>query len=104
MTKTPEEYVLQQVEDYKISDIVIKKGFKVIMTSSDLLTGTDRVAEASKNLNYEIFINVQGDEPFANPIDIESIAKQMIVKFTLHLWDLVIFGIQDIFIKILNFL
>ena len=40
-------------DDRRISEIVIKKGFQVIMTSSDLLTGTDRVAEASKNLNYE---------------------------------------------------
>ena len=57
-------------DDEKIADIVIKKGFKVIFTSSDLLTGTDRVAEASKNLNYEIFVNVQGDEPLIDHRDI----------------------------------
>ena len=57
-------------DDKKISDIVIKQGFKVIITPSDLLTGTDRVAEASKNLDYEIFINVQGDEPLIDHRDI----------------------------------
>ena len=57
-------------DDKKISDVVIKKGFQVIITSSNLLTGTDRVAEASKNLDYEIFINVQGDEPLIDPRDI----------------------------------
>ena len=66
--KTSNVYIA--TDDKKISDIVIKKGFKVIMTSSDLLTGTDRVAEASKNLNYEIFINVQGDEPLIDHRDI----------------------------------
>ena len=40
------------------------------MTSSDLLTGTDRVAAAAKNLNYDIFVNVQGDEPLIDPKDI----------------------------------
>ena len=40
------------------------------MTSSDLLTGTDRVAEAAKFLDYDIFVNVQGDEPLIEPIDI----------------------------------
>ena len=57
-------------DDKRISDTVIKKGFKVIITSPDLITGTDRVAEASKNLNYEIFINVQGDEPLIDHRDI----------------------------------
>ena len=34
------------------------------MTSKDCLTGTDRVAEASKKINSEFYINIQGDEPF----------------------------------------
>ena len=45
------------------------------MTSSRCLTGTDRVAEASKKLNAKIFINVQGDEPLVNPKDIKSIIR-----------------------------
>ena len=57
-------------DDKRISDTVTKKGFKVIITSPNLITGTDRVAEASKNLNYEIFINVQGDEPLIDHRDI----------------------------------
>ena len=57
-------------DNKKISELVVKKGFQVINTRSDLLTGTDRVAEASKNLNYEIFINVQGDEPLIDHRDI----------------------------------
>ena len=57
-------------DDKRISEIVIKNGFQVILTPSHLLTGTDRVAHASKNLNYEIFINVQGDEPLIDPKDI----------------------------------
>lgn len=57
-------------DNKKISELVIKQGFQVINTKSNLLTGTDRVAEASKNLNYEIFINVQGDEPLIDHRDI----------------------------------
>ena len=45
------------------------------MTSSTCLTGTDRVAEASKKLNSKIYINVQGDEPTINPNDIKKIIK-----------------------------
>ena len=64
-------------DDKRISDTVIKKGFKVIITSPDLITGTDRVAEASKNLDYEIFINVQGDEPLIEVEAINQLGKFM---------------------------
>ncbi len=35
-------------DDIRISKIVLRNGFQVIETPSNLLTGTDRVAEASK--------------------------------------------------------
>ena len=57
-------------DDNRISNLVSKNGFQAILTSPDLLTGTDRVAEASKNLDYEIYVNVQGDEPLIDPNDI----------------------------------
>ena len=40
--------------------------------SSELLTGTDRVAKAAFELDYEIFVNVQGDEPMVDPQDIQN--------------------------------
>ena len=41
-------------------------------------TGTDRVARcAEREPNVSWIINVQGDEPFANPNDILKVAKQM---------------------------
>ena len=58
-------------DDEKISDIVKKSGFSSLMTSSDALTGTDRVAEAAEMIDYDIYINVQGDEPLINPKDIQ---------------------------------
>ena len=64
------ENVFIATDDERISSIGSKYGFKYIMTNSELLTGTDRVAAASVNLNYDIFVNVQGDEPLVNPKDI----------------------------------
>ena len=57
-------------DDNRIVKICSKNGFNTILTDSDLLTGTDRVAQASKNLDYDIFVNVQGDEPLIEPLDI----------------------------------
>jgi len=57
-------------DNKRISNIVSKNGFKVILTNPNALTGTDRVAEAAKNLDYEIYVNVQGDEPLIDPNDI----------------------------------
>ena len=45
-------------------------GANVLMTSTSCLTGTDRIAEASKYINCDVVINVQGDEPIINPADI----------------------------------
>ena len=47
-----------------------ENGFNSIITGSDLLTGTDRVAAASLDLDYDIYVNVQGDEPLVDPNDI----------------------------------
>ena len=57
----------------KIASVVKKYGYNYIFTSSSCLTGTDRVAEASKKIRSKIFINVQGDEPTINPKDIKKV-------------------------------
>ena len=56
-----------------IANITLKEGYKTIITSKKCITGTDRVAEASKKIKSNVIINVQGDEPTINPIDIRKI-------------------------------
>jgi len=57
-------------DDARIADLVLKAGFKVEMTSSSCLTGTDRLAEVATKIKADIYVNVQGDEPLVNPDDI----------------------------------
>ena len=59
----------------KIANVVKKYGYDYIITSSNCLTGTDRVAEASKKIRSKIYLNVQGDEPTINPNDIKKVIK-----------------------------
>ena len=58
-------------DDTRIADLVAHYGYKVIMTSSLCETGTDRLAEACEHLDYDLYINVQGDEPLVSPVDIQ---------------------------------
>ena len=59
----------------KIGKLVEGYGYKYVLTSTKCLTGTDRIAEASKQIKGEIFINVQGDEPMVKPNDIKKVIK-----------------------------
>lgn len=70
-------------DNNKITKVVNKENYNVIMTSSKCLTGTDRVAEASKKIKSNIYINVQGDEPTINPSDIKKIIQAKI-KYPNH--------------------
>ena len=52
-----------------------KYGIQSIITSSNCLTGTDRVAETAVKFSKKIIINIQGDEPFINYKDIQKFIK-----------------------------
>lgn len=60
-------------DDQRIRDLCISKNMNCIMTGKECLTGTDRVFESSLQLEYEYFINVQGDEPILNPNDLSTL-------------------------------
>ncbi|MDO6515542.1 3-deoxy-manno-octulosonate cytidylyltransferase [Neptuniibacter sp. 2_MG-2023] len=69
------EHVYVATENKLIADTVTAAGFKVLMTDPNALTGTDRIAEAAEKLDYDVFINVQGDEPMVCPEDIKRCIK-----------------------------
>ena len=45
---------------------IINNGGKAIMSKNTHESGSDRIAEAIENLDVDIVINIQGDEPFIN--------------------------------------
>ncbi len=48
---------------------------EVLMTSSKHLSGTDRIAEVVANIDTEIVINIQGDEPMLDPKMIDDLVS-----------------------------
>ena len=63
-------------EDERIKQYCEIENIPVIMTSDNCLTGTDRLAEVSKSLNYDLYVNIQGDEPVIDPKSIEEIINE----------------------------
>ncbi len=67
---TPDQEILQAAESF---------GAKVCLTSDQHESGTDRCAEAlsKQKEDYDVVINVQGDEPLINPSQIDMLASNM---------------------------
>lgn len=66
------EDVYVATDDERIARTVEEAGFRFVMTGP-AHTGTDRIAEAAFEIDGDIFINVQGDEPLVDPEDILKI-------------------------------
>jgi len=68
-------------DDKRIQKAVLEFGGQVIMTSKKHNSGTDRIAEAIdiinklEDTNFDIIVNIQGDEPFIYPEQIDSVIK-----------------------------
>ena len=64
-------------DDQRIFDAVEAFGGKVVMTRSDHKSGTDRIEEAAEKIggDYDVVVNVQGDEPFIQASQIETVCK-----------------------------
>lgn len=66
--------VVVATDDERIFDHVLNFGGEAMMTNADHQSGTDRVAEVAACFpSATIIVNVQGDEPFINPQQIEAV-------------------------------
>ncbi len=64
-------------DDDRIAEAVKSFGGKVVMTSETHRSGTDRCREAYDNIGSQadVVINIQGDEPFIDPLQLKQIKK-----------------------------
>ena len=65
--------VLVATDDERVRACVEDFGGEVMMTPEDLPSGTDRVAYVARELDGEIVVNVQGDEPFIEPRAVDTL-------------------------------
>lgn len=75
------EHIYVATDDDRIKNHVLGFGGKVVMTSPDHRSGTDRCAEAAKTITehegirFEVIINIQGDEPFIQTEQLELVCS-----------------------------
>jgi 3-deoxy-manno-octulosonate cytidylyltransferase (CMP-KDO synthetase) len=68
--------VVVATDDQRIADNVLSFGGEVVLTASTHPSGTDRCWDALQQLKdqYQYVINIQGDEPFIDPKQIDELA------------------------------
>jgi len=75
--KLPQRVIIA-ADDRRVIDAAESFGAQAVLTSPALQSGTDRVAAAVENLDVDIVINLQGDEPEIEPANIDSLAALLL--------------------------
>lgn len=74
-SEVPEYDLYFAVDGNELKNLLEKNGYNVILTPSNLPSGTDRIATANKILKKEKVINIQADEPLVTRGHILSLSK-----------------------------
>ena len=67
--------VIVATDHQGIADVAQIAGANVSMTRSDHESGSERLAEAMSNIDCDIVVNVQGDEPLIDPAAIRAVVQ-----------------------------
>ncbi|UCD37122.1 MAG: 3-deoxy-manno-octulosonate cytidylyltransferase [Fidelibacterota bacterium] len=71
------EEVIIATDSQLVAETCIQLGDRVMLTSSEHSSGTDRVAEAAQNLTADLVINIQGDEPKLDTSVVDELVTYM---------------------------
>lgn len=72
--------VIIAADDTRIQEKARSFDAPVVMTSKDCLTGSDRVAQVVKDLDCEIVVNIQADQPLLPTQIVEEIVKPLLIQ------------------------
>jgi 3-deoxy-manno-octulosonate cytidylyltransferase (CMP-KDO synthetase) len=76
-------------DDQRIREAVLAFGGKTVMTSDQCASGTDRLAEAAQSVDGDIVVNVQGDQPFIDPLMIDESVQPLLEDADLSMATLI---------------
>ena len=79
------ERVIVATDDERIAVPVRAAGGEAMMTSPAHQSGTDRIAEVAGKVHADIYINVQGDQPFTDPRDLDAVVAPMLTDASIDM-------------------
>lgn len=82
--------VLVATCDQEVIDAVNAFGGEAVMTSDKHRSGTDRLAEAAADLDIDVIVNVQGDEPLIEPSAIDAALEPFTSNHELQMTSLMV--------------
>ena len=82
--------VIVATDSSEIFECVSSFNGNVMMTSKKHKTGTDRICETAKKIKSDIIVNIQGDEPYINPRDIDNAIRPLLKDRTLNVSTLAV--------------
>ncbi|MFO8156305.1 MAG: 3-deoxy-manno-octulosonate cytidylyltransferase, partial [Thiohalospira sp.] len=71
------ERVVVATDDERIREVAAGFGAEVVMTDPDHASGTDRLVEVMADVDADLYVNLQGDEPLIRPGDITLLIRSM---------------------------
>jgi 3-deoxy-manno-octulosonate cytidylyltransferase (CMP-KDO synthetase) len=71
-------HVVVATDDERIVDAVKAFSGNVVMTPEDIQSGSDRIALVAKDLQADIVVNIQGDEPLIDPLLIDQTIRTLL--------------------------
>jgi 3-deoxy-manno-octulosonate cytidylyltransferase (CMP-KDO synthetase) len=87
--------VIVATDDQRIVEVVESFSGEVILTREDHPTGTDRLAEVAEQIDAELIVNVQGDEPLIDPRMIDQAVAPLVKDQSIEMGTLAS-GIEEI--------
>lgn len=76
--------VIVATDDERIVKAIEQEGEEAMMTPTDLKTGSDRVGWVIKNLECDIVVNLQGDEPLIDTAAVQQAIEALKLDNELH--------------------
>lgn len=77
LAKLPQKVIIA-ADDQRVVDAAKTFGAECVLTSPEHTSGTDRIAEAVADIDVEIVVNLQADEPEIDPKNIDYLAGLLI--------------------------
>lgn len=77
LAKLPQKVIIA-ADDQKVAAAARTFGAECVLTSPEHQSGTDRIAEAVRDMDVEIVVNLQADEPEIDPANIDHLARLLV--------------------------